>query len=240
MDEGRQGQPGEPALDDDWLPATARIAQWLRGFDRCAGRLSSHGEREDEVDARVPVVRATRVLPPHPAWWLLCGIAMAVIGVALMYATVDGDRVFEGPGATLIVSGALLASLSLEGSWRRGLARWQQRLVAVRAARRRLNHAVTADPEFLTIEGPHSVECVRWADVMRLDEMISRPVLHLRDGRWLALAGPGSAPLVRVAKAIIAARAEQDEALQARMERGLSRPDDPQHADRGLSLSDDG
>ena len=108
------------------------------------------------------------------------------------------------------------------------------------ASGRALDQQVSADAEFIVVEGRHSVACVRWDDLVGIDAGRRRIGLRFADGRALALSPHDGRPLLRAARVVLAARTEQDDEQLTRMQRGLSRPEEEPAAERGISLWDRG
>lgn len=97
-------------------------------------------------------------------------------------------------------------------------------------------------------KGPLRAQKARWSDLIDVQTDDRTLVLTYQDGRRMEIAPPWQGPsptldlVAGIAVRVVAARRAylaRDQALQARMERGLSAPEEQVLADRGLSAADD-
>ena len=233
--------------DQEGLDLAPPLAALPEGFEGCAGRLRSGADPRHDADDTVPVVR--HVSATEDDGGLLLHLAMTMLACAsfwLLYALGEFDDSSSLSGAmpaALVTSAALFtvsAAVAAVGMRLKPAVRRQTELVKVPASERALDQQVSADAEFLVVEGRHSVACVRWDDLVGIDAGRRRIGLRFADGRALALSPHDGRPLLRAARVVLAARTEQDDEQLTRMQRGLSRPEEEPAAERGISLWDRG
>jgi len=98
---------------------------------------------------------------------------------------------------------------------------------------------VSADGAGLTVRISQLAQETPWTRLVAVEDHGTGMVLRLRDDEVLRLPDDSVFwPVVATARRVVAARAAHNEALQARMARGLSRPAGDATAERGLSVTD--
>ncbi|MBI5834936.1 MAG: PH domain-containing protein [Armatimonadetes bacterium] len=215
------------------MPSPEQIGAWLGGFD---------GAWFVPLRPREPWERAWLERPRPTSERARARVALLQLSAAIAVATAlagwaaaaSGDRVLGTVTAVMGISYVVLAVAATVGQV--GGDEPSNRAPAKRQRGRR-RARLAASPATLSVHGAGNHHCLPWSSLTRVETDDGETVLHWSDGVVIRLPDDqGLEPVISVAQRIMAARVEQDDALQARMERGLSRPDDDQRADRGISL----
>lgn len=209
-----------------WQPTPTLIAEWLGGF------RSAKAVVVTPISAKEPQ-KPTVVARPRPStpidWRLAAG--MGVLGA-----------VFGGGVATSWLPGMVCGTAALIAAYF-GFRWWINLPTRVPVPRyhprtKQRHYSVRADRHCFRARGQGRRVRLRWADVSDVLAWPDETVIRCGDEELRLPAAPAFEPFVRVVQRVVAERRKQEEAVLARMERGLSRPEFDEEADRGLSLSD--
>ncbi|MBI5834935.1 MAG: hypothetical protein HZB16_21750 [Armatimonadetes bacterium] len=231
--------------DHAWLPPAEQIASWLGDFGSVALRRElTPRERESLPLPEFELARRTASMGSYLAagfvlvTGLLLLLALAASGLGraqLVWCVV----MLVLAAATLLpprVHSVILArgGQVLPRARHTVQAQWGDMPVVVETT-------VSADARGIRLATEGSEQTLAWEELVEVQHHGEDALLCSEYGEALRLPRTSALrPVLHAAGHVVAARAAHDQAAAARLERGLSRPEHDEHADRGLSVTGGG
>ncbi|MBI5831556.1 MAG: hypothetical protein HZB16_04490 [Armatimonadetes bacterium] len=230
-------------LSAEWPPSEAQVQAWLGRFQQATLRREVVPRRQPEAPAPGPV------RPEVSRAAGLCGILAATVVcllAGLLALLAPSLRVLYRDAVTALVLVALYVGLAVGAGTHDVVLRWfaADAVAASPAADAgaepvtptSIDTTVIADAHGLTLRTAQAEQVLAWRELTRIAEHGRDVVLWSEFDEAMRLPScPQLTSVLSTARNVVSLRRGNDEALLARMERGLSRPEKLPRAARGLS-----